>query len=165
MRNFFMTTLALFIVGCAVFVPGGRDGRMPMHIKKQSYSGKELRIDGFYYDSKFRSFYLYGNGVYLYNATGGFVGLPKIKETIINYRIKSQGYKDIVYWWGLFNINYPDIIIEGWMSGEGCSRYRTDTFHGKILNDTTVLFNDFPDTATFHFCSFIKADSTNRFIE
>ena len=161
-----MTMLAIFFVGCAVFVPGGRDGRMPMHIKRQNYDGKELRIDGFYYDSKFSSFYLFGNGIYLYNGTGGgYNSLSETKQLILDYEINNQRYKDAVPWWGLFNINYPNIVVETWMSGEGCSRYRTDTFHGKILNDTTILFSDYPDTTTFHFCKFIKPDSTNRFIE
>ena len=161
-----MTMLAIFFVGCAVFVPGGRDGRMPLRIKRHNYLGNEIRTDGFYYNDNCRSFYLYKNGVYLDNGTGGYSDLNRLRNRISEYRMVDNSYKDIVYWWGEFDINYPQIKIDRWVSGEGCSRYGYKEFNGLISNDSTIILNDYPDGATtFRFCKFAKLDSTNRFIE
>jgi hypothetical protein len=87
-----------------------------------------------------------------------------------------NSYKDRKYVWGVFKINNDSIIYERWLPTE--IRYKSYTYKGVIINDTTFniterfrLVNGLKDEfelrdETYHFRQFSpKPDSANNFIK
>ena len=144
-------------------------------LEKRPYTGNQLRIDGYYY-SKFRDIYViyffYRNGVLF---SGGHVFESELKKYEQKYQDGSfwDDKKDNKLYWGLYNIDSNDIMIEKWYpsSGGGMPVY---LHSGEILNDTTFLITKSvrPKTGeekelneVYHFREFSpKPDSTNIFI-
>ncbi len=139
--------------------------RKPLHFQRVDYHGNDFRMDGFYYSKRYCKFHFYRNGV----MYGGF--FSKNFDGIIkswNYLIQNPKSSNYLPWgWGVFLVNYPEIKLEHWHSGDAGARYPTAQYSGRILNDTTLLLTGGPfGTDTFHFHAMpTKPDSTNRFIK
>ncbi len=135
-------------------------------LKKESYYGDELRIDGYYHQNSSniewtRIFFFYHNGIilesYIENKTGNL-------EAVTNYS-KSR--------YGIFNIYSNNIKFEKWYPSSG-GPLPAYIRSGVIINDTTFIINKSirPQTGeekeldqTYHFRQFSpKPDSTNNFI-
>lgn len=147
-----------------------------LNLKKESFNGTQLRLDGFYYheikypqgDLLYDFYYLYKDGtLYTIGASKDF-----------NYYKKNfnggimQKENDT---WGVFQIIEDSIKYERWYPAEVSKSYIKE---GTILNDTTFLItksyrlrngkkkeletvNDI-----YHFKQYSpKPDSTNRFVK
>lgn len=136
-------------------------------LKRESYLGNELRIDGYYQVESpstewSRVYFFYRNGVfietYINTETGEF-------EDVENYS-KSRI--------GTFRISEDSIKYEKWYpsSGGGLPTY---LHSGTITNDSTYLLTKSIRPATgdestldevFHFIAYSpKPDSTNNFVD
>jgi len=141
--------------------------RKPLRLTRIDYVGNEFKTNGFYYNRSLGNFLVYVNGIYLHGGTG--------QESLdaITYKWTKSKFSESDFLnktamdWGVFQINYPSILIEHWHGGDVGTPYPTATYHGKILNDTTIVLYDWPtgqDTFYYHPMS-PKPDSTNRFIK
>lgn len=146
----------------------------------KQYPLNKLNINGIYYQESARnkelvvSYYVfYKNGMILDGGDGRIdkndLFFKKLLDTSYLNHLKS-----IIYAWGIYNINYPKIIIEKYYAPSG-GKIKTKYIEGKILNDTTIVFyrisSDYLDEIfsiqdTFHFREFSpKPKSTNEFIK
>lgn len=150
-----------------------------LHLPKEDYTGSNLRTDGYYYqfidNSYFRPIIFYRNGAVLFPG-GSKSTLTEMDNYILNSFVKKQGYKNVIYWWGIFNIKEDYIVFEKWNASE--PPYKTNTSEGKVINDTTFIITgeywfidgvktDIPvyGTHEYHFRRFSpKPDSTNTFM-
>ena len=122
-------------------------GKMPddiLSLKKTSYMGKQLKLDGYYYvtyNGEINGIYfLFNNGVFSYfGASGGdFVkadGLirdPNSKQTVKNN-------KDF---WGLFLVDGNNIKMEQWHPINAGEPLRAYVRSGTVLNDTTFQMTE-----------------------
>lgn len=144
-------------------------------LEKESYTGNQLRIDGYYY-TQFRDihriYFLYRDGTLF---SGGDVYENKLNEYEQKYQNGSfwDAKKNNKLYWGLYNVDSDDIMIEKWhpSSGGGMLVY---LHSGEILNDTTFVITKSvrPKTGeekdlneVYHFREFSpKPDSTNNFL-
>jgi hypothetical protein len=169
MEKILSIIVLLLLLSCAAI----RYRRDSLKMKRQNYNGQAIHLNGFYryQDNRISSsFFLYRNGIYF---CGNGLNLPSIGSGVeMNQYIKALppnhlAFVDIVYWWGLFEVDSSNITIESWMSDNGLNAYPTRTFHGTILNDTTIIMKNYcsngQDTFRFYETS-VKPDSTNKFI-
>lgn len=147
-------------------------------LKKSSYTGTELRLDGYYYfmngQNLFETYFFYRNGISIHGGGNGS-NTPPLQ--FIESQFVSESYlnslKNCKTCWGIFRISGDNIWEEAWYpsSGGGLPVYIR---YGKILNDTTFIItrsihsktgeeNELNET--YHFKQFSpKPDSTNKFI-
>lgn len=152
--------LFISIIGCSCGIV------QKLSFNRQDYLSNELRTDGFYYsDTKNSFFILYRNGVTI------FSGGPYQAKSYIDVENYISDYKrfkftyDTQYYWGIFKVEKPIIIIETWMSGDAFAGYSTMQVNGKILNDSTIEVTK-PYNAIFRFYKLHhKPDSTNVFVK
>lgn len=151
-------------------------------LPKQSYTGNELRIDGYYYlrytppessESYLDTYFLYENGIIL---NGGAVKEDEIGK--LENKFKSTEWLDVVrkykHRWGVFNIKGSKILFERWYPNSPALPV-VYIREGKILNDTTfhITVSYRPNGSerseedeVYHFKQFSpKPDSTNNYIK
>jgi len=128
-------------------------------IEKISYTGDELRIDGYFYciekqqdsSNKIRNIScFYRNGILL-NMGGGASSLKEADEYI--RRIFIEGSTNPIYEyskWGLFVIDGQTIKFELYYSSDDITKW-TYIKEGIILNDTT-----------FHITAFYRSDGAKK---
>ena len=157
---------ATTVVGCNYYA------RFPLTMKRESYSGNELNINGMYLQKDTtgtEKLFLYRNGVILIS----FLDLRgKNNQQIVEYLESIKGKEnpcnEIAYAWGIYKIEESKITIEKWMSGDMFNKYRTMKFYGEIVNDSTIYIDNLYGKGRYDFKLVplpIKPDSTNRFID
>lgn len=182
MKTKFIILVVFFIsvTSCARIGPDEE-----LYMTRTPYTGKEIRIDGYYVTNDYMSkgenhysnyIFFYSNGV----AFSSFGIDSKIVD--INEIIKQmENYKDRKDYWALFQITDSTIHKQGWYNtgsmgfiGE-IQTYTVINKYYKIINDTTLLlekglmyndtqYNSYNDY--YHFKKFDnKPDSTNLFIK
>ncbi len=151
--------ITLFCCNCGAW-------RKPLNLTRMDYNGNDIKLNGFYCNKSFLGFFLYRNGIIL-----GAQARAESLESFISYwewQMADGSYKNnYPPEWGVYRITPPEITIEKWMGGDAGARYRTATYKGKILNDTTIVLPVsyfLGDTFYFH-PMHSKPDSTNRFIK
>ena len=180
MKNLIIISF-IFLKACVAFEP--------LTFKKQEFLGKNLKINGYFYNinnkNEYNAFFIYKNGVY-----HGGKWRKKIDFNVNNLNLLDMDIKSIYeieekyptyYNWGVFNVNYTNIEIERWVTSSGGGAYPTQILKGEIKNDSTIHFHTLigahPVNAnskkktvnideTYHFRQFSpKPDSTNKFIK
>ena len=151
----------LFLYSCVETLP---DEELTM--KKTSYNGKEIRVDG-YYKGSIANYNTYSNLIFYSN--GVLLSFDYIKSNenklqnfsfIENIRTRKSN-------WGLFQITRDTVFIQVWRLNDYI--YQNIIFNYKcvIKNDTTLfrIYNN-GDTTKYNFNKFSpKPDSTNVFIK
>ncbi|MFZ5942321.1 MAG: hypothetical protein ACOYXB_17275 [Bacteroidota bacterium] len=143
-------------------------------LAKTSYTGSELRIDGYYYlyDSSYNKYsisFYYENGVTLSE-----IWLDSLEAFDTQIEEYMKFLINIKTAWGLFVVN-GDEIQQEFLEEVGYLHRIAYTYYGEIINDTTLHFYLRKESsaevseeidATCHFVQFKpKPDSTNSFIE
>ena len=148
-------------------------------IGKRPYTGKQLKIDGYYYTiykGEINQIYvLFQNGVIQTFGVNKYgMDFSKVESTFTNPEHISST-KNSKYCWGDFAIDTNSIKIEQWQPSEGA--FPVYTNEGTILNDTTFtlttlyrLVNGQQKYVTaineiYYFKKYSpKPDSTNNFV-
>jgi hypothetical protein len=135
----------IYILLISVFLVSCKKDRHDEELNLQQipYSGNELRIDGFYYQTiestnSTKVFFLYSNGIILggFNYPGSNWESTLIEDVISGeYHNTSVRYKSS---WGLYQIQDSTIIFEKWYSASP-GWHEAFAREGTILNDTTFL--------------------------
>ncbi len=171
--------LIIVVLVCNSCVPFFQRFDDPLTIKKQSYIGSKLKLDGYYYtmyNDKIQNVsFLYRDGV-LYNCGGYIENHSKVAEYIEREFLRSNGYKEISAGWGVFQIKEDSIWIESWFDLDGPEKAYMQS--GIILNDTTFVITEIykkkrgkkkgleDRNKVYHFREFYpKPDSTNSFVK
>lgn len=145
---------------------------------RQSFSGTELRVDGYYYYDKdgviFCSYFFYRNGVMVdggASVSGSSNPIAFLDSTFRKSYFAENIKKDKTCW-GVFDIHNDSIVFERWINKQG--GFPVLRFSGNIINDTTfrITRSEYPHHGemyerndVFHFHAFSpKPDSTNVFI-
>lgn len=155
-----------------------------LSLKKESFNGNQLRLDGFYYreklDQKYNStsydfYYLYKDGTLFYVSSKDF-NYYKREDFNLN------GFQKENYNWGVFQVKEDSIVFEKWTAGEVS---KVLLYSGRVLNDTTFMINEGYGSnerkkikeirakniekkheTYYHFKQYSpKPDSTNRFVK
>ncbi len=163
------------INGCGYLFPPKDDA---LSITRTPYTGNDLRLDGYYYDTisispVWISIYFFNrNGTLLWGSTASDSTLPQLKEWFKNgfYYQSSLQYKSC---WGVFIVNGTNITYEMWVNS-GTGSFQAYKYSGQIINDTTfqIISSERVDgsdhsaeNATFHYKHFSpKPDSVVSFI-
>jgi len=148
-----------------------------LSLKREDYTGNQLRIDGYYYleyfnpEKHMEAFVFFQNGVMTYLG-GGFSSTISIENSMQSdvFIEKLTINKDC---WGIFEVNEKVIKLERWYAGQGAKPAFVS--EGVILNDTTFHITKIyrgngselkERDETYHFRQFSpKPDSTNNFIQ
>ena len=149
-------------------------------IGKRPYTGKQLRIDGYYYaiyQGEINMIYvLFQNGVIQTFSVNDYgMDFSKVEKAFTNPDHVSST-KNSKYCWGDYAIDTNSIKIEQWQPSNGA--FPVYTNEGKILNDTTFtlttlyrLVNGQKKYVTaineiYYFKQYSpKPDSTNDFVQ
>jgi hypothetical protein len=154
-------------------------------LKKQDYTGTELRINGYYYNTypyngsiNYNIYFFYRNGIKLYGTSVSLADLPAMEQQYMDgtYASNSKNYKAD---WGVFQIEGGTLLSEMWSDSDGpLPAYRSEA---QIVNDSTFQvikrweikrcklknpkdFSSNPEIYHFKHLS-IKPDSTNSFVK
>lgn len=154
-------------------------GREELTLTRQSYNGKELRIDGYYYykyypsenEVYYRTYFLFKDGIILYSGSVSGDEITSLENNFSSsewLKVKRE-YKDN---WGVFKITGDKILFEKWYPNSP-GQPKVYIREGKILNDTTfhITVSYRPDGSErsekdeiYHFKPFSpRPDSTNPF--
>ncbi len=176
-KSFFTIIIILTFFSCKLFETEYDE----FTLKKQNYTGNELRIDGYYYREfesdcqSLKIYFLYRNGIILRG------GNPCIDEIGIRENEFSNGewskyVEEDEISWGVFVIENDTIKFERYNPPSGPGYLHSLVREGPIINDTTFRiirlywFKDGEKIITetddlYHFKKFApKPDSTNNFI-
>lgn len=151
----------------------------PIRMIRISYTGKDLRMDGYYYTDAYydepKNSYSRGYIIFYRNGfcvVGGAINMTSpddfafLEKRLIEHVEYATNYK---YEANFFKIHGLDIEIEGYQTGSLLER---DTFcdYGEILNDTTFVIKKYRENysgkesemnKTYHFRHYLpKPDST-----
>ena len=151
-----------------------------LSISKTSYTGSQLRVDGYYYtliNGEINTIHvLYNNGI-LQHFGVSECGMDFSKAELYFTKVNV---KDVIkknkYFWGVFLIDNNDIKLEEWQSSTGGSM-PAYVSAGEILNDTTFNLTEMyrmkngqktefaSINEVYHFKQYSpKPDSTNSYI-
>ena len=150
-------------------------------IKCVSYTGSELRIDGYYYLKRLSAnnkeiisyFIFYSNGV----STKGNVNTKNLNdvESELATRSDNKYLPNNLYVWGPFSVHENKLIMQYYEPSDYLIK-RIEEISCTILNDSTFYLEETNlvytgkagrsfNTGEYHFKQFSpKPDSTNRFI-
>ena len=150
-----------------------------LSIQRMSYTGNQLRIDGYYYelvDGVLYGIYcFYDNGV-IHHLWDGIKTseINQFEQTITTIEFIEK-IKKIKYSWGVFQIEGNQIKFERWYPSDPPLKSYMRT--GEIINDTTFVISESyrmhkgkkseikARKETYHFKQFSpKPDSTNTFV-
>jgi hypothetical protein len=148
-------------------------------IGKRPYTGKQLKIDGYYY-SIYRGainvvYVFFQNGVIqTFGVSDYGMDFSKVERDFTDPQVMAT-MQNNKYWWGDFAIDTNSIKIEHWQPSNGA--FPVYTNEGTILNDTTFtlttlyrLVNGQQKYVTaineiYYFKKYSpKPDSTNNFV-
>ena len=149
-------------------------------MEKNTYTGNELRIDGYYYSdvsniNDIGIAIFYGDGVcfHFYAKPESLDTLTGIENCFLSNDEFIEEVKNVPQYLGVFNIFSDQIEFEIWdFGGDGITTF---SHFGEILNDTTFAIKErvnnggditFSENLTYRFKNFNpKPDSTNVWIE
>ena len=149
-----------------------------LSIEKQSFSGKQLKTNGYYYFEKnnrfFSNYFLYNDGTLLY-GDGSFTNDEFLEhELMFMDKTWINSVKNCKFYWGLYKIEGKFIEFERWYPSSG-GPLHTYIKKGEIINDTTFIITKSMrsegseqqiENDIYHFRKFSpKPDSTNVFIK
>lgn len=167
-------------VAVILFMSGSCEKKLhELSLSKTSYTGDELRIDGYYYSNivftdriGIAIFYRDGFCINTWVKPVNSDTLSYIENEILLNSAFINKIKSIPTHIGVFQINAESIKFETWEAGRDIITFSN---YGKILNDTTFLItkqvnNDsdksYSETLIYRFRQFSpKPDSTNTFIK
>lgn len=142
---------------------------------KNDYVGNELRINGYYYNTKSYPELFYRNGITINGSLSDLISNLSIAESSMLTGDYGSYIYNNEYRWGLFTIRNNKITREfkNRMSSISCKYPFTES--GIIINDSTFVINSIynnendkktePTLDTFRFKEFTpKPDSINKFI-
>ncbi len=131
------------------------------------YNGKELRIDGYYYNSFDGNvsdiFFLYQNGVF---CNYGFFDTDNFEKIDTELRdIRNVNHlKTLKFSWGVFKIDSVSIQMSGWAPLSGGGPLKVGHLNAQLIGDTAFSYVSGSILSTFRFRPFSpKPDSTNRY--
>ena len=129
--------LGIFILNIGCTQLQGEDDKLTLD--KRPYVGKELRLDGYYYQvmqtGHWRVYFLYRDGIILHADDFLPDRLEEKEETFRNgqcYEIAKKYKID----WGVFHIDSNEIKFEKWFPSDG-GPLPVYISVGNILNDST----------------------------
>lgn len=141
---------------------------------RTNYLGNEIKINGYYYSSKYYPLIFYKNGVMIRDILDTNNYNFSTFETWVLQGRYGKGLKTNIYNWCLFEIKGNQLKYEGFNAKSGISCKYTYIRTGTIIDDSTILFTNQINSDgkesesqndTFHFKQFSpKPDSTNSFI-
>ena len=135
MKYLILATLLLTLSSCyEIFM--GKDDTLTM--SKTSYTGNQLKIDGYYYLKDSASYQRFSLAMFFYrngitrDVGGASESLEKYDAYISSI---NESFKEVGKWTvGVFLIQDKNIKIERW---ELTQPYKAYTYTGTIINDTT----------------------------
>ncbi len=150
-----------------------------LSLEKMTYSGSELRTDGYYYNEYitgyFTVYFFYMDGTVLYGSSFPIDELS-LQETKYSNGDHFNYAKTLKYYWGIFNVEGNDLLFERWYPS--LQPLKAFIRSGIILNDTTFKITEYyrmqdgektnieSRNEFYHFKAFSpKPDSTNMFIK
>ena len=150
-----------------------------LSLERTSYTGNQLRMDGYYYQkansSLFSVYFLYSDGIIL-SAGGDFSDETEIDRYVEAEFLQNLSYRETKYNWGVFVIEGNSVRFERWYPSSG-PPLKAYVRAGEIIDDTTFVISqsyrvvDGQKTEvrerdeTYHFKEFSpKPDSTNGFV-
>ena len=171
--------LIILVVGLIVSVSCCREmfTDEELTLRREVYTGNELKIDGYYYyivpeSNRTVIWFFYRNGVVLHGGTYGSMDFDEI-ETIMVERYSQL--KKLKSSWGVFLIDGDKIQLERWAEAPNGVSLATFRYSGNIINDTTIHFTETYYSGrnetkqideVWHYKQFDnKPDSTNAFIK
>ena len=178
MKTKFLLILTITAFSCKSFEPDIDE----FTLKRENYTGNELRTDGYYYNEfesdcqRLQIYFFYKNGIILRGGNS-----CKDDINIQEEKFKNGDWynlvKDDQMTWGLFVIENDTIKYERYNPPVGPGYLHSLIWEGPILNDTTFhiiryyrydngVKKEIETDKLFHFKKFSpKPDSTNNFIE
>ena len=168
----------VLLVGCTCKKITGEDDKLS--IPKTPYTGKQLKVDGYYYrnngENEYIIIFLYNDGIII-DAGGGY---KKSDVPIFESEFKTIDFynriKQNKLCWGVFQVDGDKIAFERWYPSSGGPTHAY-VRAGKILNDTTFQITESyrmqggnktsvsSEDEVYHFKKFSpKPDSTNVFV-
>lgn len=173
-----MKKILIFIIVTIFSCQNDKEEDDQLSLTKTSYSGNELKIDGYFYtifENKMQSIsFFYENGIYL-DLGGSKNNFNEASNYIASFT-NNNDFRSSRIWWGLFKINGDNISYEKWYTSGG-NPFKAYVRTGKIINDTTfnvtksyrvvngVETNVFSINETYYYRKFSpKPDSANNFI-
>jgi hypothetical protein len=158
----FLFVFALLAYSCIGTLPDEE-----LTIKRTSYYGNEIRLDGYYFEflpsyNTYSNLIFYRNGVMM-----SFDYTSKIKDFYNNNKYVESVKKDKDSW-GIYIVRNDSIIVQEWyLNPNNIVQFKVSNYKLKILNDTTLFIGtQNGDSAIYHFKQFSpKPDSTNVFIK
>ena len=151
------------------------DERESFTMAKRNYEGNELRINGYYYNSKSYPELFYRNGITINGSLSDLISNISIVESLMLTGEYGSYIYNNEYRWGLFSIRNNIITREfkNQMSSISCKYPFKES--GIIINDSTFVMNSIynyendekteTSNDTFRFKEFTpKPDSINKFI-
>ncbi len=147
-----------------------------LSINKVSYSGTQIRTDGYYYNEYVPGYltvyFFYRDGTLLYGNSFPIVELQNQEEKYKNGEHYTFS-KDFKSSWGVFSINNNSIEFERWYPSQ--PPLRAYIRSGIIISDTTFHIKEFKSAngsvietrdEVYYFKPFTpKPDSANNFIK
>lgn len=173
LNNYIMKIFTIIIlcllISCDMFF--GKDDKLTL--QKQNNISDKLKLNGYYYcpysnDEYLTTYFLNSNGILLYS---GSFKTDKLEEYQLKWSNNEFNFKDVKYWWGVYQIKNDSIFYERWYPSE--KPYKVKLKRGIILNDTTFQITSVEQNGnkkrineTFYFKKFIsKPDSITKFIK
>lgn len=156
----------------------GEDDKLS--IPKTQYTGKQLRIDGYYYLNRTDGtiatrYFFYFNGILLEGVSTINKGVDQTEEAFKDGSYYSSAKNDKLSW-GVFKIDNDQIQFEKWYPSSGGPTHAY-VRAGKILNETTFQITESyrmqggnktevsAKDEVYHFKQFSpKPDSANVFV-
>jgi len=184
LRILISISFSLGVISCQEKIIRFKDDEL--QLEQQSYSGSQLKINGYYYQNEEfdnnnqeyyypRVFFFYQNGVLFGGAGVEQAGVSNWESECQDgtYYSRNSGVK---YYWGIFQMEGSTIRYEKWYVSEG--KLPAYVMEGDILNDTTFHITSSyrltkrgkkkeltEEDDYFHFKELSpKPDSTNSFI-
>jgi hypothetical protein len=152
--------ISILFSGCAMY--------LPLKLKKESYNGKELKINGYFYavEKNYQNvpigsiIVLYQNGIFSYEGSHSNFSEKNLVEyeTAISKKDKKPFWSNMGK--GIFQIKEDKIIIEYWhlLSHRNIEPI---IIEGTIINDTTFISSILGGKNDWKFRPFpYKPDST-----
>jgi hypothetical protein len=175
--------MKLLLISFSILLIGCRESQLlnddELTLTKEGFVGKQLRLDGFYFDKwtggVYGTIFFFRNGICL-DVGGVGENVQELERQIEEVILISDEYKKTKYNWGVFNIRGDSIKFELWYPSSG-GPLKAYVREGVIVNDTTFLITESyrnqndektearPKSELYHFRAFApKPDSTNDYV-
>ncbi len=143
--------LAFALNGCKKLWFGKDD---ELSLPRQNYDGKELRTDGYYYNTQDGHYFgiitfFYTNGI-SFRPNGTFKSLEETDRYILNRLITDHEQGKNKLNWRIFSIKDNKILINYWVPPKPYTSYY---YEGEIISDSCFMI-----TKSYRFVNEIKTD-------